>query len=154
MKQCKKCFESKPLNEFYKKIENKDGVQKVCKDCDNKRHRQWRKKHPYQVIIMSRLQRERHPEEMRAAVREYGRKHKKEMQLRTEQWAKKNPKKTSAHAKVYYAIKIGKLKKENCYCGKRAHAHHDDYNKPLDVLWLCPIHHKERHMCLNANFLE
>lgn len=30
-------------------------------------------------------------------------------------------------------------------CGDEAIAHHDDYDKPLDVTWLCLSHHKTRH---------
>lgn len=30
-------------------------------------------------------------------------------------------------------------------CGEKAEAHHDDYNKPLEVRWLCFKHHREWH---------
>jgi|GEM_PF-990020 len=45
-------------------------------------------------------------------------------------------------------ITAGKLIKEPCeVCGteKDVEAHHDDYNKPLDVRWLCRKHHREHH---------
>ncbi len=48
--------------------------------------------------------------------------------------------------KVAYAIKTGKLKKQNCeVCGNNAESHHEDYSKPLEVRWLCHKHHMERH---------
>jgi ribosomal protein L15E len=32
-------------------------------------------------------------------------------------------------------------------CGaKKSVAHHEDYKKPLDVIWLCQEHHKAVHM--------
>lgn len=34
---------------------------------------------------------------------------------------------------------------ERCGATDRIHAHHDDYSKPPDVMWLCPKHHKDRH---------
>lgn len=38
-----------------------------------------------------------------------------------------------------------------CMCGttEKIHAHHDDYMKPLDVMWLCVTHHIARHAFLN-----
>lgn len=40
-----------------------------------------------------------------------------------------------------------KLSRQPCEkCGEpRAHAHHDDYGRPLDVRWLCTTHHAEWH---------
>ena len=59
----------------------------------------------------------------------------------------KHQKKHKARMKVYYAIKIGKLIRQNCeVCAKKeSFAHHDDYNKPLDVRWLCRQHHEDYH---------
>lgn len=63
----------------------------------------------------------------------------------TSKFAKKNRIAAVVWSKVYRA----KLKKEKCFCGeKEVHAHHDDYSKPLEVMWLCRIHHKERHKFL------
>ena len=39
-----------------------------------------------------------------------------------------------------------KLVKRPCeMCGADAQAHHEDYSKPLEVRWLCPVHHRQRH---------
>lgn len=45
-------------------------------------------------------------------------------------------------------ITIGILVKEPCkVCGtnENIEAHHEDYTKPLDVIWLCRNHHREHH---------
>jgi hypothetical protein len=60
----------------------------------------------------------------------------------------KNPDKYKAHNAVSNGIRDGKLKKGKCsVCGtdKRVHAHHHDYRKPLDVVWLCSQHHSQLH---------
>jgi hypothetical protein len=62
-------------------------------------------------------------------------------------WRAKNPEKVKAHTAVNTATRKGKLARQACeVCGsEESHAHHDDYSKPLEVRWLCPLHHKEAH---------
>lgn len=52
-----------------------------------------------------------------------------------------------AHGLVFQAIKAGTLRRHPCeVCGsENVHAHHDDYERPLDVRWLCPHHHRLHH---------
>lgn len=45
-------------------------------------------------------------------------------------------------------VKQGIVKRLNCeVCGsdKNIEAHHEDYERPLDVKWLCRVHHDEHH---------
>jgi len=59
------------------------------------------------------------------------------------------PEKRDAARKVASALKAGKLTRsklcEDCYDRDSEHAHHEDYSKPLDVIWLCSRCHKARH---------
>ena len=52
-----------------------------------------------------------------------------------------------ARKAVEYRVKTGDLVKQPCArCGgDNVQAHHEDYSKPLDVIWLCPKDHKARH---------
>lgn len=64
-------------------------------------------------------------------------------------WRLKNPLKAKAHSVVSSARKSGKLiRPKNCSeCNSKGkiHGHHDDYSKPLNVVWLCDYCHKQRH---------
>ncbi len=55
--------------------------------------------------------------------------------------------KWEARWKAQRAIKSGRLVRQPCRdCGSvKVHAHHEDYNKPLDVVWLCETHHRAEH---------
>lgn len=60
----------------------------------------------------------------------------------------KSPEKVRAHLLVQRALRSGLLARMPCErCGStvRIHGHHDDYTKPLDVVWLCQAHHIARH---------
>jgi hypothetical protein len=42
----------------------------------------------------------------------------------------------------------GKVVIQGCEkCGGSAEMHHDDYDKPLEIRWLCREHHLELHKC-------
>lgn len=62
-------------------------------------------------------------------------------------WKKRNPDKIKAQRKLQKAVKIGKIKRLPCsVCGSaKSVGHHPDYSKPLEVIWLCHIHHKKVH---------
>ena len=71
----------------------------------------------------------------------------KEQRLRDKQ-SEERKRKNNARVKIALAIRSGKLKRlpcERCGTTKKVHAHHEDYNEPLDVMWLCSLHHIERH---------
>lgn len=63
-------------------------------------------------------------------------------------WRRENHAKVAAHAAVKAAIASGTVARkrcEDCNSEQRAHAHHEDYAKPLAVTWLCPKCHGRRH---------
>jgi hypothetical protein len=63
-------------------------------------------------------------------------------------WAARYPAKIRAGDAVRRALKLGRLARLPCLvCGadERIHAHHPDYAKPLDVMWLCEEHHRQWH---------
>lgn len=64
-------------------------------------------------------------------------------------WQKKHPEAVKAQRLLRYAVKIGKTIKpkscHNCKQEKRLSAHHNNYSKPLEVLWLCSSCHKLIH---------
>lgn len=134
MKECFKCLESKPFSEFYAHPQMGDGYLGKCKECTRKDNRENRKAKSEQYAEYERLR-------AKTKVRiDYNISH-------TAQWRKDYPEKYKAHTSVNNAIRDGRLERKPCeVCGAKAHAHHDDYSKPLDVIWLCAKHHKEHHV--------
>lgn len=63
---------------------------------------------------------------------------------------KKHPEKHKAGMKFRYAVRRGKILRPT-YCSKcwkyskRIEGHHEDYSKPLDVIWLCRSCHVKIH---------
>ena len=122
-KKCFKCGKVKPLSEFYRHPETSDGHLGKCKECTKADVAAHREAHP-ERLLMTRLKR-----------------------------CKKNPTKTNAHKAVESAIKAGAITRPNrcsgCGCSDALHrieAHHYDYARPLDVIWLCTPCHRRMDM--------
>lgn len=64
------------------------------------------------------------------------------------QYRKLNVDKILASNMINYLIRSGKLIRGKCErCGKpKAQAHHPDYKKVTEIIWLCPSHHKLEHL--------
>jgi ribosomal protein S27AE len=72
--------------------------------------------------------------------------------IKNRKWNAENKEKRRAHKIVEAAILRGDLKKEPCArCGGEiVHAHHEDYSRPMEVVWLCHADHRARHAELRA----
>ncbi len=156
MKRCFKCQESKPLEGFYRHKEMADGRLGKCKDCtkaDVKRHRE------ENIEKIRAYDRSRSNSDDRRKMNKANyRKRTSTPEGRAKEWAQKrkwaeaNKEKITAHTLVGNAIRDGKLKAKPCErCGYAVgvQAHHEDYSKPLDVVWLCRSCHGQRHREIN-----
>lgn len=150
-KECFKCHRVLPLEEYYKHLAMGDGHLGKCKSCtkaDTAARVEAKKSDPDWVVSEALRQRKRQAEARvtgKAVAltgekrREVHRKH-----------AEKYPEKMLARTLLGNAVRDGKIIRQPCEaCGSTdSEAHHDDYSKPLDVKWLCPKHHAERHVQL------
>lgn len=133
MKVCSKCGEAKPLDQFYAdrgKNASPDGRRADCKACFNATAKAWRESNRERVREADRDRYAADPQ-----------KHNRKVML----WHRENPHKKNAQQKAWRAVRSGKLARPDACedCGdSRVEAHHDDYSKPLDVRWLCPICHR------------
>ena len=60
------------------------------------------------------------------------------------------PEQRFARNAVNNALRAGTLVRKPCeVCGAvKSEGHHDDYSKPLEVRWLCRLHHTQHHKTL------
>ena len=140
-KECFKCKTIKPLEEFYKHPKMADGHVNKCKECNKNDVTTNRNKNIEKVRAYDRA-RGKIPERIKAGV-EINR-----------AWRQEDSRRVAAHSAVARAIRNGLLVRMPCIrCGEaKSVAHHEDYDKPLEVMWLCQPCHKQRHKELKAEF--
>lgn len=133
-KLCTSCLCHKSLNEFYAHRAMKDGHLNKCKECVKDRVRRHRENNDSVRLYDSKRYRENL--ERRILTHQ-----------RSKEYRLKFPEKYKARTAVNNALRDKRLKKEPCMiCGNpKSTAHHEDYSKPLEVKWLCYIHHNRLH---------
>lgn len=139
--KCPKCLDLKESNLFYESSKN-------CKECVKKRVRENRlaKLDYYQNYDRNRPNKE----ERAKQSAEYHKTEKgKEVRRKATKNYRKDKLKYSAVTDLGNAIKYGRITKphncQNCGVECNTHGHHDDYNKALDVRWLCNKCHTDFH---------
>ncbi len=135
-KKCYKCGQVKNLSLFYKHKQMSDGHFNKCIECaknDATAHRN------------ANIDRIRQYDKDRAKLP-----HRKLQASKQEKkFRREHPLASAAHCMVSRAVKAGILKRpcrcSVCHKKRKILAHHEDYKKPLDVLWLCQPCHKQMH---------
>ncbi len=133
-KTCTKCGEAKLLADFYKDNNHADGLYSRCKKCHNALTRTG-----YRLHFKSR----------QACGKRYSQSAigKAAMARSIMKQRAHHPLRFKVRKAVSNAIQVGHLVPQPCeVCGEgKTQAHHDDYNKPLEVRWLCHKHHCKEH---------
>lgn len=63
-KKCSTCGEVKPINEFYKQRDSKDGLHSRCKCCKNKKQKEYCKKHFKKIKEYNKKWKKEHRKEL------------------------------------------------------------------------------------------
>lgn len=145
-RKCGYCKKEKEEDEFY--IRNK----RECKACLSKRalawhkknpdyRKEWYRKHPGYHNIYQTEHREEQAIRYRKWYETKGRKRRAGYVELITAWRKLNPEKCTVHKLIYLAIKMGKILRpkicERCKKERKIVAHHEDYNFPFKITWLC-----------------
>lgn len=96
--------------------------------------------------------REKNREKLREYNRHYNQLWRKKNGYHNEaKWQKSHRMEVNAEQLLRYAVKTGKIKKLPCaICdANNTVGHHPSYDKPLSVIFLCHIHHRQYHYRVN-----
>lgn len=159
MKTCKSCNETKGVDEFYRNRSMADGRVNQCRDCVKAQVRANRLENIESIRAYDSMRYRTHPHRTKEARRQASIERLRPLLLDIPAHLRLAPapgyaKEDAIHAReaVAWAVKSDRLARQPCVaCGaKRVHAHHFDYGRPLDVIWLCIPHHQAIHHALGG----
>lgn len=139
LRHCMVCHFVKESSDFYPR------QRRECKECTKKRMKNTRDAN----IEYYRLY-----DKARANLP-----HRLELSKRvSQQWKAKHPNRRAAQTALGNAVRDGRvIPWPVCAvpeCNGKPEAHHPDYSRPLDVVWLCSAHHKQTHAMAKKLMME
>jgi hypothetical protein len=152
-KTCTKCGAEKALEEFQPNPNGRFGRKSTCRECNRAATRKWKQENPQKRLEQKRRSWDRHKDRLNE-VRRAPEKRERANALRREayhdgrrQFSAPDPVKRYARFQVWKAVQEGDLVREPCVtCGAlNSQGHHEDYSKPLDIVWLCAKCHSALH---------
>lgn len=131
---CTKCKQEKTQASFYENHRLKSGLTPACKECTKSQVTANRLANLERIREYDR-RRAKNPNRIKNAVEQ------------TRKWRAEDSRRNKAHLAVARAIRNGFIEKQACSrCGsENSYAHHESYDHPLEVVWLCQPCHKARH---------
>lgn len=148
-KYCWMCGTFKDASKFNKNRSTHSGLQSYCNMCRAEIQREYRSTPEGKA----RDKRYEQSEKKKAVLKRYRSKLKyRKVWMKTRKKAMSNPNwwhKNRCHGRLTYAIRTGKIKRpvrcSVCKIKCKPQGHHEDYDKPLVVVWLCAKCHKTKH---------
>ena len=131
---CVKCDESKQKSDYHRCSRDKRGYQQPCAKCRNIIKKEY-KKTPKGIEVN------------RKSGRRWRKNHKTKWNAYKREHYRNNPHMKKAYKTLHAAQEKDLITPNPCeICGSvDVHGHHEDYSKPLEVNWLCALHHREAH---------
>lgn len=155
-KACHKCRRTY-LNAdegFTKAKGTKDGYRSTCKECSKDAKKRWYEDNKPITYERSRAWKKNNKEKAKESARktEQRPEARAKKNIVNAKYKKKNPDRIRANDKLKRAVKKGAvIKPANCeICDaerpkEKMQGHHEDYNKPLLVIWMCGECHSNYH---------
>lgn len=145
-KVCKSCNQLLPINSFYFHPLVKTKSTGKCISCIkeyNDKHKEEKKEQKREYD----KKRNQLPHRIEAR-KKYARENRDIVNAISNRWSKNNRKKRNAEQQAYRALLNGKIEKTPCAgCGRTddLEMHHRDYDKPVEVIFLCHTCHSLEH---------
>jgi hypothetical protein len=148
MKECSKCGIEKPLDHF-KTIKKTGKLCSWCYFCSNECTKKWKENNKARIIQWRKQYNKDNADVLSKKSKQYYSENKERMLDYFRKYHKENNQAQIARHKILNRKEHwGLIPPSECSgCGDvgRVEAHHDDYNKPLEVRWLCRSCHKQFH---------